>query len=86
MCIWTTKEGIEIDIKDMTNSHLANTIKYLKKKMDEFDDLPYPCFQGELAQESAEIEYDRTNYKVTEMIDLRDEMIKEANERRLKWI
>lgn len=29
---WETKEGKEIDIKDMTNSHLINAMKHIEKK------------------------------------------------------
>jgi len=35
MKTWTTKEGETIKIKDMTDGHLMNTIRYIKRKAKE---------------------------------------------------
>ena len=32
---WTTSKGEEINIKDMSDTHLKNTIKYLKNYLEE---------------------------------------------------
>ena len=47
--IWVTKDGQSIRVKDMTDSHLVNTIRFLKRKsLNELYSLS--CFiQGEQA-------------------------------------
>lgn len=35
--IWTTKEGKEIPIKDMSFSHLCNTIRMIEKAEEEWE-------------------------------------------------
>lgn len=37
MKYWTTREGKEIRVKDMTTSHLENAINYLQRKIDTGD-------------------------------------------------
>lgn len=86
MAIWTTKEGKELEIKDMSNSHLINTIRYIKRRLDEYHDEDggsYPCFQGEMAQIIAEQEYERAEEAAFKMGELRQEMIQEAKNRGL---
>lgn len=58
--VWTTKDGKEIPWTDLTPLHLDNIIKMLSKTVEELNtimDNP-PCFQGEMAQYHAEIEYE----------------------------
>ncbi len=38
---WTTKNGVEMEIKDMETSHIENTIKFLKKNMPENEEDEY---------------------------------------------
>jgi hypothetical protein len=78
---WTKKDGTKIRIKDMDNSHLVNTIKFLDRQQSEIQSCPYPSFQGEMAQMYAEAEYDalmrtETNDNFPIYIDLKNEAIR----------
>lgn len=57
--IWETKNGKKIHIKDMSTNHIENTIELIRRKCaaNFFDEVPFPCFQGEYAQYFAEQEY-----------------------------
>ena len=79
--VWTTKEGKEIDIVDITDSHLANIIKFLKKKIEDFGTIPYPYFQGEMAQYCAEQEYEQAEEHLEECHYMLKEMKKEQKRR-----
>lgn len=70
--IWITKSGKKIRIKDMTTSHLYNTVKLLERKAKQYQqDLPYPCFQGEMAQIYADNEWDYiTSKSIEDLCDL----------------
>lgn len=59
--VWMTKEGKRVRVKDMTNDHLNNTIRFLDNKWErnKFIDIPYPDFNGEMAQYAAEGEWER---------------------------
>ena len=63
--LWTMQNGDTIIIEDMEDSHVRNCIKYFGRKLDE---LPYPCFNGDMAQMYAEQEYDRYNNKYARII------------------
>jgi len=63
---WTTKDGTKIKIQDLTNDHLINIIKFLRryasKKLDEEIDTGYSVLAslgGEMAQFFCEQDLDR---------------------------
>lgn len=58
--LWKQKNGIKIRICDMTDGHLQNTIALLERKAElEKSAIPYPMFNGEMAQMYAEQDWDR---------------------------
>ena len=65
--VWKTKDGKEIPIKDMTDSHIVNCVRLLSRafnryRLDMFDSPP--SLNGEIAQECADREW---LWAVTEM-------------------
>jgi hypothetical protein len=59
MKMWRCRDGRKIRIKDMTDSHLRNTVNMLNlAHRNLVDNTSYPCFQGEMAQMYAESEWD----------------------------
>lgn len=63
MMKWRTKEGITLDIKDMTNDHLLNAQKYMQRRVKALSEESVACasmcFQGEFAQYYQEQDLDR---------------------------
>lgn len=62
---WRMRDGTWIDLVDMTDSHLTNTIAFVERNARALCrmhhsmawDLPFPMFNGEMAQDMAEAEY-----------------------------
>jgi len=55
--IWKTREGKKIRICDMTDEHLLNAIKFCELRAKQIKNtVPYPNFNGEMAQMCAEDE------------------------------
>lgn len=40
---WTTKEGVKIWIKDMSNSHLLNSINMIEKNTEKYNQEVWLC-------------------------------------------
>lgn len=83
--LWTTKNGSKIRIKDMTDEHLVNTIRMLERKNEaDKQNVPYPSFQGEMAQMYAESEFDAlVDREPGDLWPIYDDMIEEAIKRKL---
>ena len=51
---WKTKDGKEIEVKDMTDCHLLNTQRYMQRRVNSIQEESVACasmcFQGEMAQ------------------------------------
>jgi hypothetical protein len=54
---WKTNDGRVIPIEDMTDSHLLNTEQFLRRKFGQLQDACPPDFSGEMAQLSADFEW-----------------------------
>ena len=65
--LWTMKDGEKIRICDMADSHLENSIAMLDRALRRLQrDMPYPEFQGDMAQYYAELDWDRLQESVPE--------------------
>jgi hypothetical protein len=83
--LWKTKDGTVIHIRDMTDSHLDNTIRMLELHANHLKrEIPYPSFNGEMAQYYAESEYDRlTRVEPATIVPILNDM-NDEKERRMQ--
>lgn len=84
---WTTKEGVKIRIKDMTDGHLVNTIRMLERvhaSNIEMAMWEYATVQGEMAQYYMEQAIDEM-FKESCDHPLYGDMVEEAEKRKLDW-
>lgn len=58
MKMWTCWDGRKIRIKDLDDQHLMNIIMMLEKSHIRMKDIEPPAFQGEMAQEWADREWE----------------------------
>jgi hypothetical protein len=72
---WVTAEGQRIPITSMDDSHLANTILFLRRRLATPEQrmlaalsLPHPNMNGDMAQLAMESEWDRLTHEMTESI------------------
>jgi hypothetical protein len=93
--VWTTREGVEIYIKDMTDKHLINSLRMLERNTEAgrqkaiaMGELFLTTLQGDMAQYT--VEQDLANLESGE-IDTRDifpvydDLVEEAEFRGLEW-
>lgn len=65
--LWKQKNGVKIRICDMTDQHLQNSIALLERAAEhQKASLPYPMFNGEMAQFYAEQDWNRVMEADTE--------------------
>ena len=84
---WVDKNGNKHRISKMTNNHLDNTIKFLEKQAEQRAmSLPYPNFNGDMAQYCAENEWEQAIDHPIEFFlygTVYDYLIQEQNKRKL---
>lgn len=83
---WTTKDGTKIRIKDMSDRHLINTIKFLDRQFEQLKmNIPVPTFNGEIAQYMADLDYDyfMNNATPAKVYPIYDDLYAEAIRREL---
>ena len=63
--LWRTRDGMVIDVAEMTDTHLQNSIAYMRRRIsamqkDENSGWGFLCMlQGEMAQDAAESSLDQ---------------------------
>lgn len=85
---WITKDGRKIRIKNMDDQHLRNTIKILERQLAYKKlTLPFPSFNGEMAQMCAEADFDRfLESDVGDHFPIYDDLVEELHKRgENKW-
>lgn len=97
---WKTREGFELEISDIEDSHLVNIIRYLRRNCESlrirFENKvleTFPTYRGEMAQYYAEnnffstMDFIRTSNDddfLSGVIPQYDSLVKEAIERKLE--
>ena len=84
--VWTTGDGQKLRICDMTDKHLLNAISFCERKHRAAQlNLPYPNFNGEMAQMHAEQSWEHFQEGgPEELFPLYLDLCEEADRRGLK--
>lgn len=64
---WTTRDGVTHKVTEMATSHIRNVIRWMERNEEAYVAkyrsmwvaVPYPMFNGDMAQMIAEVEYDQ---------------------------
>lgn len=76
--VWTTREGREVRLRDMTDDHLRNTIFYLVRRNGQLDSW-YRYKNGSLDSIQTVVTYPERRWPIYASL------IREAEHRRLSW-
>lgn len=85
--LWTTKDGTTMDIRQMTDSHLRNTIAYMERRISDMRDnesAAWSCLghvQGEMAQYYVESDIAQISESVSDAEWRLNELRTEQNRR-----
>lgn len=87
---WKTKGGKLLEVKDMTDQHVLNTQRYMKRRVDAMAENTVACasmtFQGEMAQYCQEQELDALSELDMQAIDVLRHFEEEIKQRGLKLL
>jgi len=89
--IWTTKDGTEIPIKDLTNSHLLNVKRLLhripvkEQYLSALGEIyQVGCLvQGEMALDSIDSAANELDYNLEQFVEMRNAIDEEVERRKL---
>ena len=74
---WTTKDGREIPIKEMSDSHLLNALRFAKAQEMRMLLAGPPEFNGEQAQLAADLAWDHMNEHGSAVVNaMEDEILR----------
>ena len=91
MSIWTTREGVEMEVSKMDDNHLLNTIRFLERRhnakrtnIDAYFVGPLAMPQGEMAQDAFWQEFDHAVDTLGPFDAIYTDMLDEAEARGLQ--
>lgn len=86
--LWKCKDGRTLRISDMETSHITNSMRMLERMHEQrLCSMPYPDFQGEMAQMYAEQEFDAyMNASVEDVFPIYKHLEKELLKRNKKGV
>lgn len=82
--LWKTKSGEILKISGMGDDHILSTHRFLQRKLSELEELPYPDFNGEMAQLHAESAWENAWEAVIPLIDKIEEFSREIKRRNIR--
>lgn len=86
--LWESASGDRVRIRNLEDQHLVNVLNFLERRaVEDFIEIPFPAFSGEMASYYAEGEY----YSLMKegpramLPDIYDDLVEEVRLRRLTW-
>ena len=71
-CVWVTKEGLELSMSEISDTHLLNIIALLEKSRSEIISKAYSALaivQGEMSQQHLESDIERLENETFERLE-----------------